>query len=68
MAVPKKKTTKSKRDQRRSQDKIVVPTGQCWRCKKAVLPHRVCGYCGYYGRKQVLEIKTKAKTPKKKES
>lgn len=26
----------------------------CSKCKKAVQPHRACGFCGHYGDKQVL--------------
>lgn len=50
MAVPKRKTCRTQRDQRRSHDAL-KPTGlaTCPRCGEARLPHRVCPECGWYG-------------------
>jgi len=33
----------------------------CPKCKKPVLPHHACSYCGSYAGKQVLKIKSKKK-------
>ena len=49
MAVPKKKTSKARRDSRRAQHGIeasVVAT--CENCRSPKLPHRVCPTCGTY--------------------
>jgi len=49
MAVPKKRTSKMKRDKRRTHDKI-SPTRsvECPQCSEPKLHHRVCKSCGYY--------------------
>ncbi len=55
MAVPKKKTSRSKRDMRRSHDKVKTPNlSICPRCKEPVLPHHVCPECGYYKGRKIL--------------
>jgi large subunit ribosomal protein L32 len=54
VAVPKRKTTPSKRDMRRSQHDKVTPVQvvSCENCGEARLPHRACPACGHYkGRK-----------------
>lgn len=59
MAVPKKKTTKSARNQRRSHHALRKSTvGTCSQCQELLLPHRVCANCGTYRGKQVLEMKS----------
>ncbi|MBE0447905.1 MAG: 50S ribosomal protein L32 [Actinobacteria bacterium] len=58
MAVPKRRTSKSRRDSRRATWKAVsVPAlVECPQCHELKLPHRVCKACGYYNRKHVLEV------------
>ncbi len=57
MAVPKKKTSKCRRDKRRTHDKISVPNvTECPQCGEAKLPHRICPSCGVYKGKEVLEV------------
>ena len=56
MAVPKKKTSKSRKNLRRSHHAIdAAQQGRCPRCNQAVLPHRICGNCGYYRGRQVID-------------
>lgn len=57
MAVPKRKTSKSKRDMRRaSNSKFSVPGYvSCPQCQEPKLPHRICGECGSYKGKTVIE-------------
>ena len=57
MAVPKRKTSKSKRDMRKSQNMKMVAPGIsiCPQCKQPKRPHRVCPNCNYYDGKNVLE-------------
>jgi len=56
MAVPKKKTSKSKRDMRRAHDGLTAPgISVCPQCKEPKQPHRVCGSCGSYKGKNVTE-------------
>lgn len=55
--VPKKKTSKSKRDMRRSHHALVVPNlVDCPNCHAKKLQHHVCNECGYYDGKQVLSV------------
>ncbi|MEW6307796.1 MAG: 50S ribosomal protein L32 [Bacillota bacterium] len=57
MAVPKRKTSKARRDKRRANWKLSVPgLVACPRCRKPKLPHRVCGECGHYGRREVIKV------------
>lgn len=59
MAVPKKKTTKSKRNLRRLHDKVAKHSlNECSNCGEFKLPHHVCSSCGYYDGKEVTEIKS----------
>lgn len=53
--VPKKKTSKSKRDMRRSHHALVAPNlVVCPQCHNKKLQHHVCPSCGYYDGRQVL--------------
>ena len=55
MAVPKGNTSKSKRDKRRTHDKLTpVNVVECSRCHAKKVAHRVCLTCGYYDNKQIL--------------
>ncbi len=58
MAVPKRKTSKARRDKRRSNVwKIEAPTlVKCTRCGEYKRPHRLCKACGYYGDRQVVQV------------
>ncbi|MCC6933842.1 MAG: 50S ribosomal protein L32 [Deltaproteobacteria bacterium] len=57
MAVPKRKTSKSKRDKRRSHDALAPQFGStCAQCGATIMPHRVCKECGYYKGRQVLSV------------
>ncbi len=57
MAVPKRKTSKQRRNKRRASayrfNKPTVTT--CPNCSEPVMPHRVCRACGYYDGKQIIE-------------
>ena len=59
MAVPKRKTTPSKRDMRRANHDKVVPVqlAACEHCGEATLPHRACGACGFYKGRKVKATK-----------
>ena len=55
MAVPKAKTTKSRRNMRRSHDALVAPArSNCPQCGEAKHPHRVCPNCGTYRGREVI--------------
>lgn len=58
MAVPKGKTSKARRDKRRANWKLVIPgMVKCPQCQEFMMPHRVCGSCGFYKGKQVVAKK-----------
>jgi large subunit ribosomal protein L32 len=54
MASPKRRTSHSRKNKRRSHDAIgTMAVGVCKNCGSVRRPHRVCEECGYYGEKQV---------------
>ena len=56
MAVPFGKTSKSKRDKRRSHDALAAPAQSvCPQCGAAKAPHRICKSCGSYKGRTVIE-------------
>ena len=56
MAVPKRKTSKSKRDMRRAPNmkKSLPGLSVCPQCKELKLPHRVCPNCNYYNGREIV--------------
>ncbi|MFN7902730.1 MAG: 50S ribosomal protein L32 [Holosporales bacterium] len=53
MAVPKRKTTPSRRNMRRAHDALKVSAyGECSNCGEQKRPHHVCGHCGHYDGRQ----------------
>ncbi len=58
MAVPKFRTSASKRDMRRSHHALKAPSlSTCSNCDEVKLPHLVCPSCGFYNGKQVMAVK-----------
>ncbi|MCB5234487.1 MAG: 50S ribosomal protein L32 [Candidatus Cloacimonetes bacterium] len=58
MAVPKKKTSKARRDKRRSHDALSLPASSvCPKCGEPSRPHHVCENCGSYNSRQIKDIK-----------
>lgn len=56
MAVPKQRTSRSRRDKRRAHDAIGTPArAKCPQCGAPKLPHRVCGACGTYRGREVIQ-------------
>lgn len=58
MAVPKRRTSRSKmRSRRAAAWRLSVPAyAICPQCKHDKLPHRVCLNCGYYAGRSILEV------------
>ena len=58
MAVPKKKTSKSKSRSRRASAWRLRTPGRslCPRCGAAKVPHVVCGNCGWYAGRQAIDV------------
>ena len=56
MPVPKRKTSKSKRDKRRTHQKLTAPNlATCPQCGEAVQPHHACPGCGTYKGRTVID-------------
>ena len=56
MAVPKQRTSKAKRDTRRSHDSIGVPARSvCPQCREPKAPHRLCAHCGTYRGREIVQ-------------
>lgn len=58
MAVPKRKTSKARRDKRRASSYRLnrASITECPQCHEPKLPHRVCRSCGYYKNREVIEV------------
>lgn len=57
MANPKRRTSKSRRDKRRSHHAITMPaTTNCTNCGAVRRPHRVCESCGWYAGKEAVAV------------
>ena len=62
MAVPKRKSSKARRDKRRNNVwKLDMPAfSKCPQCGELKTPHRVCGNCGYYKGKEIIKKEASA--------
>lgn len=57
MAVPKRKTSPSRRNSRRSHHALKQNGSvECKNCGEMKRAHHVCGACGYYGEREVMEV------------
>ena len=55
MAVPKRKVSPSRRNQRRSHDALTAAAyEECPNCGELKRPHHVCESCGYYKGREVV--------------
>jgi len=56
MAVPKKKTSKSRRNMRRAHLALKpINLVECSNCGEMKQTHHVCAACGYYDGREVVE-------------
>ncbi|MEG3639536.1 50S ribosomal protein L32 [Magnetococcus sp. PR-3] len=57
MAVPKKKTSKSKGRMRAAHHAVKAPNlSTCSNCQEPIMPHRVCPKCGWYDGREVVSV------------
>jgi large subunit ribosomal protein L32 len=55
MAVPKRKTSPSKRNMRRSHHALAAEArGECANCGELKRPHHICPACGHYDGREVV--------------
>ncbi|MEI8394294.1 MAG: 50S ribosomal protein L32 [Rhodospirillaceae bacterium] len=56
MAVPKKKTSKSRRNMRRSHHALTAESyAGCKNCGELKRPHHICPSCGHYDGREVVK-------------
>ncbi len=56
MPNPKRKHSKARTRRRRTHDKLKTPNlSRCPQCNQLRRPHRVCGNCGHYAKREVVK-------------
>ena len=55
---PKNRTSKARRDKRRSANFKMSPVNlvKCSRCGALMMPHRVCKACGTYNKREIIKV------------
>lgn len=57
-AVPKKKTSKARKNMRRTHDRLEIGAiVLCSHCHRPQRAHHVCPHCGYYNGREVIPEK-----------
>ena len=57
MAVPKQRTSSTRRDKRRTHWKLAAPAlVPCPQCHELKPQHRVCLKCGYYKNREAVKV------------
>ncbi len=57
MAVPKRRTSVTKKNKRRAHDALTAPqTVSCPECGEATMRHRACPHCGVYRGRKIIEV------------
>ncbi len=57
MQAPKRKTSKSVRNMRRSHHALTIKrSSTCANCSEPVVSHNVCKACGYYHGRKILDV------------
>ena len=57
MALPKRRQSHSRNRQRRAHDFLTKPSvGQCPECGEPKMRHQLCGGCGMYKGRSVLQL------------
>lgn len=55
--VPTQRHTRGKKNARRSHHALgELAFSVCSKCKKAVLPHHICQYCGTYAGREIIDV------------
>src|SRR4029077_2002875 len=64
MAVPKKKTSPSRRNMRRSHHALrPAAYAECPNCGELKRPHHLCKACGYYDGREVAAARSETRCP-----
>ncbi len=60
MALPNQKRAKSRKRVRQYRLRLTKKQlGKCPKCGRAVMPHHICSFCGYYKNQEVIAPKVK---------
>lgn len=60
MAHPKRRHSNSRTGKRRSHDFMTAQSlSVCSNCGAKIVPHRICGECGFYNGKQQVAVNVK---------
>ncbi|MGH9815461.1 MAG: 50S ribosomal protein L32 [Candidatus Acidiferrales bacterium] len=60
MPNPKRRHSKRRTSTRRAHDHLNAPSlSECPNCHERKLSHRACPSCGYYRRREVMEVRAK---------
>jgi large subunit ribosomal protein L32 len=63
MSLPKRQHSVQRQRKRRTHYKVTMANLQpCANCKKPIVTHRVCPFCGFYKGKAVVAIAEEAKS------
>ncbi len=64
MAVPRNRHSNARKNTKKAHSaKKKKNTTQCSNCGKMIVPHRICPYCGFYGKRMIIQ-KNEEKTEK----
>lgn len=67
MGIPSRRSTSSSKRQRASHFALrSILVTKCSKCKKPILPHHACRFCGTYAGKEVIDVKSKLDKQKRK--
>ena len=57
MAVPRRKTSKTRKRKRRTHKHATAPSlVKCDKCLQPKIAHRICPHCGHYAGRHVIEV------------
>lgn len=62
MAVPKRRHSQARSGKRRATQKASLPgMATCPQCQEPKRPHHICGHCGFYDGRAVIQVATEEK-------
>lgn len=60
MGVPKRRVSKARQGDRRAHHALSLPKlEECPHCRGSKLPHHACPQCGWYGGREVVQMKAR---------
>jgi large subunit ribosomal protein L32 len=60
MGVPKRRVSKARQGDRRAHHALSLPRlEECPHCRQSKRPHHACPHCGWYGGREVVQLKSR---------